>query len=105
MACARAVELWNANDLSHLAALRDLFEAEIRAEMPEIEINGAIENRLPNTTNLLFSGSSAEALVIALDMKGIAVSTGSACSSGSVEPLHVRPALGRIRQGARCSVR
>jgi cysteine desulfurase len=105
IAFARAVELCTPNDLSYLAALRDLFEAEIRAEVWEIEINGAIENRLPNTSNLLFSGLSAEALVIALDMKGIAVSTGSACSSGSVEPSHVLLAMGRSREEARSSVR
>jgi cysteine desulfurase len=105
MAFARAVELCAPNDSSHLAALRDFFEAEIRAEMCEIEVNGAPENRLPNTSNLLFRGLSAEALVIALDMKGIAVSTGSACSSGSVEPSHVLLAMGRSRDEARSSVR
>jgi cysteine desulfurase len=105
MAFAHAVELCAPNDSSHLAALRDFFEAELCAEMWKIEINGAIENRLPNTSNLLFRGLSAEALAIALDMKGIAVSTGSACSSGSTEPSHVLLAMGRAREEARSSVR
>jgi cysteine desulfurase len=105
MAFARAVELCAPKDSSHLAALRDFFEAEMRAGMAGIEINGAIHNRLPNTSNLLFRGLSAEALVIALDIKGIAVSTGSACSSGSVEPSHVLLAMGRTREEARSSVR
>lgn len=105
MAFARAVELSTPSDSNHLAALRDFFEAKILAEMWEVEINGAIESRLPNTSHLLFRGLSAEALVIALDMKGISVSTGSACSSGSVEPSHVLLAMGRTREEARSSIR
>ena len=66
---------------------------------------GTRNSRLRNTSNLLFPGLSAEALVIALDMKGIAVSTGSACSSGSIEPSHVLLAMGRSREEARSSVR
>ncbi|MGI8962699.1 MAG: cysteine desulfurase family protein [Bryobacteraceae bacterium] len=105
MGFARAVELCTSNDASYLAGLRDFFEAEMLAASPEIKINGAMDSRLPNTSNLLFPGRSAEALVIALDMKGIAVSTGSACSSGSTEPSHVLLAMGRTREGARSSVR
>jgi cysteine desulfurase len=75
------------------------------AAIPDIQINGTIDKRLPNTSNLLFPGLSAEALVIALDMKGIAVSTGSACSSGSIEPSQVLLAMGRSRTDARSSVR
>ena len=68
-------------------------------------MNGARDERLPNTSNLLFHAVSAEALVIALDMRGIAVSTGSACTSGSVAPSHVLLAMGRTRDEARSSVR
>jgi cysteine desulfurase len=105
MAFARVVELCTPNDASHLAALRDFFEAEMFAAAPDIKINGTTETRLPNTSNLLFPGISAEALAIALDMKGMAVSTGSACSSGSTEPSHVLLAMGRTREEARSSVR
>jgi cysteine desulfurase len=105
MAFARVVELCTPNDLSHLAVLRDFFEAEMLAAVPETKINGATDRRLPNTSNLMFPGISAEALAIALDMKGIAVSTGAACSSGSTEPSHVLLAMGRTREDARSSVR
>jgi cysteine desulfurase len=105
MAFEAAVALCTPNAASHLAGLRDCFEAEMLAAIPDIQINGAINTRLPNTSNLLFPGLSAEALVIALDMKGIAVSTGSACSSGSIEPSHVLLAMGRSREEARSSVR
>jgi cysteine desulfurase len=102
MAFARAVQL---SQLGEASTLRDLFEAEVLARLDGVEINGAAHPRLPNTSNLLFRGLSAEALVIALDMQGIAVSTGSACSSGSVEPSHVLMAMGRTREEARSSVR
>jgi len=105
MAFARAVELCSPNDSSYLSALRDFFEAEMRLAMPQVKINGAPERRLPNTSNLEFPELSAEALVIALDLKGVAVSTGSACSSGSIEPSHVLLAMGRTRDEARSSVR
>jgi cysteine desulfurase len=105
MAFEAAVALCTPNAASYLAGLRDCFEAEMLAAIPDIQINGAINTRLPNTSNLLFPGLSAEALVIALDMKGIAVSTGSACSSGSIEPSHVLLAMGRSREEARSSVR
>jgi cysteine desulfurase len=100
-----AVALCTPNASAYLAALRDFFEAEMLAAIPDIQINGTIDKRLPNTSNLLFPGLSAEALVIALDRKGIAVSTGSACSSGSIEPSHVLLAMGRSRTEARSSVR
>ena len=62
MAFARTVELCTPNDASHLAALRDFFEAEMLAAVPDIKINGTTASRLPNTSNLLFPGFSAEAL-------------------------------------------
>jgi cysteine desulfurase len=100
-----AVALCTPNASAYVAGLRDFFEAEMLAALPDIQINGTIDKRLPNTSNLLFPGLSAEALVIALDMKGIAVSTGSACSSGSIEPSQVLLAMGRSRTDARSSVR
>jgi cysteine desulfurase len=105
MAFARAVELCNPAAAQRLAELRDQFEAEALSSFEGTTLNGAKDCRLPNTSNLFFPEVSAEALVIALDLKGMAVSTGSACSSGSVEPSHVLLAMGRTRQEARSSVR
>jgi cysteine desulfurase len=99
------VELCSAPDANYVSALRDHFEAEVLSRLHDTEANGASAPRLWNTSNLLFRDVSAEALVIALDMKGIAVSTGSACSSGSVEPSHVLLAMGRSREEARATVR
>jgi cysteine desulfurase len=101
LAFARAVELPVAN----LAALRDSFETALLSRLSAIEINAASSPRLPNTSNVLFNGVSAEALVIALDMRDMAVSTGAACSSGSLEPSHVLLAMGLTRDQARSSVR
>ena len=105
MAFETAVLLYTPNECRYVASLRDFFEAEMLAAAPDIEINGTTETRLPNTSNLLFPGLPAEALVIALDMKGVAVSTGSACSSGSIDASHVLLAMGRSPQDARSSVR
>jgi cysteine desulfurase len=102
MAFARAVELGTAAPDD---ALRDRFEAKLLAALPSIRINSGGENRLPNTSNVLFPGVSAEALTIALDLQDMAVSTGAACSSGSVEPSHVLLAMGLSRKEARSSVR
>ena len=105
VAFARAVSLCSNPSENGVAALRDAFESRLRARGVDFDINGARDCRLPNTSNLLFPGISAEALVIALDMGGIAVSTGSACSSGSVEPSHVLLAMGRTGNEARSGVR
>jgi cysteine desulfurase len=108
VAFARAIELCALEDPLHLAALRNLrnrFETQILSALDEVEVNGTGANRLANTSNLLFRGVSGEALLIALDVKGMAVSTGSACSSGAVEPSHVLLAMGRTREEAKSSVR
>ena len=105
VAFARAVELCLKQSDSYVAALRDFFEAEITRTVGDAEVNGSVTDRLPNTSNLMFRDISGENLVIALDMQGIAVSSGSACSSGSVEPSHVLLAMGRRRDEARGSVR
>jgi len=85
--------------------MRDRFEQRILDSTHGTEINGAPAFRLPNTSNLYFPGVDGEALVIALDLKGFAVSSGAACSSGSVEPSHVLLAMGRPKQEARQCVR
>jgi cysteine desulfurase len=81
-------------DAVQLAALRDLLEEGVLARVPGTAVNGMREARVPNTTNISFDGVEAESLLIALDLEGIAVSTGSACSSGTLEPSHVLRAMG-----------
>ncbi len=77
-----------------LSALRNRLEEAILAQVPGTAINGDREPRVPNTTNMSFEAVEAESLLIALDLEGIAVSTGSACSSGTLEPSHVLRAMG-----------
>jgi cysteine desulfurase len=77
-----------------VAALRDRLEAGILRAVPGTAVNGARESRVPNTTNISFDHVEAESLLIALDLEGVAVSTGSACSSGTLEPSHVLRAMG-----------
>jgi cysteine desulfurase len=88
-----------------IAALRDRFERGLLAAIPLVRINGCCAPRTPNTSNLLFPHVEAEALVIGLDLKGIACSAGAACSSGTVEPSHVLTAIGLAMPDAHASVR
>ena len=90
---------------SALAGLRDRLESSLLAAIPQSGVNGAGAPRVPNTANLFFSGVDAEALVIALDLKGLAVSGGSACTSGATEPSHVLRAMGLSDAHARASIR
>ncbi len=88
-----------------LASLRDRLEAGILAGVPNTEVNGTRERRVPNTTNISFDRVEAESLLIALDLEGIAVSTGSACSSGTLEPSHVLRAMNLPTHRAQNSIR
>ncbi|MCS6953425.1 MAG: cysteine desulfurase family protein [Bryobacterales bacterium] len=92
-------------EAARLAALRDRLERGILERVPQATVNGGQAPRTPNTTNISFAGIEGEAMVIALDLKGFAVSTGSACSSGAIEPSHVLTALGRPPEMAKASVR
>ena len=85
--------------------LRDKMEDQILETVPNTEVNGDRERRLPNISNISFAGIEGEGLLINLDMNGIAVSTGSACSSGSIEPSPIIKALGREDSLARGAIR
>ena len=94
-----------ATDADNMRALRDKFEDRVFENITGSFPNGDRENRLPNISNISFSGIEGEGLLINLDMQGIAVSTGSACSSGSLEPSPVIRALGRNEDLARGAIR
>jgi len=91
-------------DWNNIACLRDRLECGILNRVPGAQVNGSAD-RIPNTTNIRFDGIGGEAMVIALDLRGYAVSSGSACSSGAVEPSHVLLAMGLRPDEARSSVR
>jgi cysteine desulfurase len=88
-----------------LATLRDRLENAICDRIPNASINGDRARRVANTSNIRFDYVEGEAMVIALDLQGFAVSSGSACSSGAVEPSHVLTAIGLSRSQARSSLR
>lgn len=90
---------------ARLASLRDRFEALLAASGIPHRVDGANEPRIPNTSNVTFSEADAEGIVIGLDLEGVAVSTGSACSSGRVEPSHVLLAMGLTPDEAKSTVR
>jgi len=97
--------LLTADTPANLAALRDRLEQGILSQVEECGVNGAGAPRVSNTTNLYFDHIEAEALVIALDLKGLSVSGGSACQSGATEPSHVLTAMGLSPARARASIR
>jgi len=92
-------------EMTRLGDLRDRFEHGVFERVPDSVTNGGRETRLPNISNISFRSVEGEGLLINLDMRGIAVSTGSACSSGSLEPSPVIRALGREDELARSAVR
>jgi cysteine desulfurase len=100
-----AREALDRGDLTRMAAERDRIEQKILSEIEATGVNGQGAPRVPNTTNIYFDYIEGEALVIALDLKGLAVSTGAACSSGAIEPSHVLTAIGLRSERARASIR
>ena len=105
-AAAACTEAWlQTGGHLRLQQMHRAFEADLQQRLPGSIIQAAAVPRLPNTTCITFPGVDAEALVIALDLKGLAISGGSACTSGAVEPSHVLTAMGLSEQAARSTVR
>ncbi|MGA9041276.1 MAG: cysteine desulfurase family protein [Terriglobales bacterium] len=100
-----AIAAFQRGDDKKMADMRDHIEQTILHEVEATGVNGAGAPRVPNTTNIYFDYIEGEALVIALDLKGLAVSTGAACSSGALEPSHVLMAMGLQPDRARASLR
>jgi cysteine desulfurase len=92
-------------DSARIAALRDRLEKSLLERVSDAFVNGDRARRVPNTSNITFRGAGGEALLIGLDLQGIACSTGAACSSGSTEPSHVLLAAGLSHDDARSSLR
>ena len=104
-AAARRLLAAHGKGADDVTALRDRLEAGILAEVPGTAVNGGTGPRVGNTSNISFHGVEAESLLIALDLEGIAVSTGSACSSGTLEPSHVLRAMGLSPHRTQSSIR
>ncbi len=100
-----AKEALGRGDDQKMAAMRDRLQKGILGQVEDAGVNGEGAARVPNTTNIHFDHIDGEAMVIALDLKGLAVSTGSACSSGAIEPSHVLIAMGLRPDQARASIR
>jgi cysteine desulfurase len=103
-----AIAGFERGDDRKMVAARDRLEREllkIEATGLNSALNGEVAPRVPNTTNIYFDGIDGEALIIALDLKGLAVSTGAACSSGAIEPSHVLTAIGLRSDRAKASIR
>jgi cysteine desulfurase len=94
-----------AEEMERIGTLRDRLENGILASVPLASVSGDKSRRLPNTTNISFDYIEGEGFVIAMDLKGVACSTGAACSSGSVQPSRVLTAIGRKPEQARSSIR
>jgi cysteine desulfurase len=109
VALGKAAELviqgFERGDDKKMSALRDRLQQGILAQVEDAGVNGEGAPRVPNTTNIYFDHIEGESMVIALDLKGLAVSSGSACSSGAIEPSHVLTAMGLKSGRAHASIR
>lgn len=104
-AAARAARDDHTGPMLRIAAWRDALEAHVRAIAPEAVVLGEAAPRLPNTSCIAVPGLAAESQVMALDLEGVAIGAGSACSSGKVEPSHVLQAMGCSADVARAAIR
>ena len=100
-----ALQSFERGDDQKMSALRDRLQQGILAQVEDAGVNGESAPRVPNTSNIYFDQIDGEAMVISLDLKGLAVSTGAACSSGAIEPSHVLTAMGLTADRARSSIR
>ena len=100
-----AMQGFERGDDKKMSALRDRLQQGILAQVEEAAVNGEGAPRVPNTSNIYFDHIEGEAMVISLDLKGLAVSTGAACSAGAIEPSHVLTAMGLRADRARASIR
>ncbi|MGA7755000.1 MAG: cysteine desulfurase family protein, partial [Candidatus Sulfotelmatobacter sp.] len=100
-----AREALDHGDDERMSVLRDRLQQGILSRVDDAGVNGAGAERVPNTANIHFDHIEGESLVIALDLKGLAVSTGAACSSGAIEPSHVLIAMGMRPDQAKASIR
>jgi cysteine desulfurase len=100
-----AIQGFERGDDKKMSALRDRLQQGILAQVEEAAVNGEGAPRVPNTSNIYFDHIEGEAMVISLDLKGLAVSTGAACSAGAIEPSHVLTAMGLRADRARASIR
>ncbi len=92
-------------EAARVGSLRDRLEAGILRAVPQVQVNSGASPRLPTTSSISFDAIDGEGFVIAMDLRGIACSTGAACSSGSLEPSHVLSAIGKNREQARSTIR
>jgi cysteine desulfurase len=104
-AAEMAMQSFEHSDDKKMSAWRDRLQQGILAQVEEAGVNGAAAPRVPNTSNIYFDHIEGESMVISLDLKGLAVSTGAACSSGAIEPSHVLLAMGLRSDRARASIR
>ena len=107
LGCAAEIAMGGFGDcgVSRVAELRDRLESTLLDQIDAAGVNSGGAPRVPNTSNIYFDHIEGEAMVIALDLKGLAVSTGAACSSGAIEPSHVLTAMGLPPERARASIR
>ena len=104
-AAEMAVRGFSDGSVDRIQGMRDRLEARLLEQIDAAGVNSGGVPRVPNTSNIYFDGIEGEAMVIALDLKGLAVSTGAACSSGAIEPSHVLTAMGLPPERARASIR
>jgi cysteine desulfurase len=105
---AKAVEIAGRDiegQSKHLRNLTEAFYRKLTQAVPDVILNGDLEKRIPSTLNLSFKAVEGESIILSLDLKGVAVSTGSACASGSLEPSHVLSAMGVAPEIAQAAIR
>ena len=104
-AAAHAVDERRGDEVTRIGALRDRLQAALADAIPGLTVNGDPEVRVPGILNAAFPGVDAETLLVALDQRGVYAASGSACTSGAIDPSHVLLAMGLAPDRARASLR